>query len=310
MSGLNSQTKVQALGLCRWSYPSDSKGFKRGSDTLEDLRARLYTPERLEHRLFLLRHLVLPAIARQTDADFKLIFLMGDQLPAPWRGRILRQLAKIPQIVAVFAKEGQSQYELARAVMSKYRDPAADVIAQFRLDDDDAVATDFVEKSRSVFDDIAPLYNSAGLFGLDFCRGMVMRSSREGCEFTPITMRFWAPGTVIFTAPDNPRSVIDFHHLRLWHEMPTLMWRDGPMFIRGAHHDNDSDIANLGRRARSFQLDAPMDQVLRERFALRPSRLRAAWAANIETYLPDGTGEPLRIADEEREMSSINGDGG
>ncbi len=310
MPNMNTRTKVQVLGLCRWSYPSDSKGFRRGSTTLEDVRARLYSPARLEHRLFLLRHLVLPAIARQTDPDFKLIFLIGDALPSPWRGRILRQLAKIPQIVAVFAKEGQSQYDLARTVMSKYRDPSADVIAQFRLDDDDAVGTDFVEKTRSVFNDIEPLYKGAGLFGLDFCRGLVMRSSREGCDFTPISMRFWAPGTVIFTAPENPRSVIDFHHLRLWHEMPTLMWRDGPMFIRGAHHDNDSDIANLGRRAQGFKLDAPLDQVLRERFALRPGRLRAAWQANIETYMPDGTHEPSRITNDEPEMSAIKGDSG
>ena len=46
--------KVQALGITRWSYPGRGSGFRKLDDDLAVLRAKLYAPNRLEHRLFLL----------------------------------------------------------------------------------------------------------------------------------------------------------------------------------------------------------------------------------------------------------------
>ena len=78
---------LQLLGLCRWSYPAGPDAFKgQFGATLDEIRAAVYAPERLDTRLFLLEHVVLPSLKAQTDPDFRIVMLLGENLPEPWRG--------------------------------------------------------------------------------------------------------------------------------------------------------------------------------------------------------------------------------
>ncbi|RBI82576.1 hypothetical protein DRV85_18645 [Rhodosalinus halophilus] len=277
---------VQAIGICRWSYPSDSRGFRRTDANQEDTRRRLYAPERLEHRLFLLKHVMLPALRHQTDPDFTLIFLMGDQLPEPWRGRLLELIGTVPQIRPVFAEEGRDQFDVCRTAIDAVRRDDVAATAQFRLDDDDAVSVHFIAKARRLFALQRPLFAQHGLLGLDFCRGFVFRADARRCGFSPVSMRFWAPGMVLFIGPQHESCVLDFHHLQIWHHMPALTWMNRPMFVRGAHHDNDSGISNLGRRSRTFRF--PQHRIephMRKHFGIDVPRLRAAWQARKTEFL-------------------------
>ena len=274
---------IEVLGLIRWSYPSGGRAFRSAQGDLEAKRAKLYASERLEHRLFLLEHVVLPCVRGQTDKDFKIAMLMGDQLPDPYRKRVLDLIADVPQIKPVFAEEGQEHDQLCRDTMNAMRSPNVAASAQFRLDDDDAIGLNFVKTTRDVFADIQPMYEKHGLFGLDFCRGFIMKSTEEDCNFHPISIRFWAPGMVIFIAPENDRCMLDFHHLRLWASMPVLMWMDKPMFVRGIHHDNDSDISNHGRRSRSFRFNPKRTQrFMRNHFGINAQEIGKLWAKRLE----------------------------
>ncbi len=274
---------IEVLGIIRWSYPSNPKAFRSSSGDLEAIRTKLYAKDRMEHRLFLLEHVVMPCLRGQTDKDFKIAMLMGDQLPEPYRGRVLALISDVPQIKPIFAEEGQEHDTLCRDTMNSMRGPNVAASAQFRLDDDDAIGLDFVKTTREVFTDIQPIYEKHGLFGLDYCRGFVMKSTETECSFQPISIRFWAPGMVIFIAPENDRCVLDFHHLRLWSSMPVLMWIDKPMFVRGIHHDNDSDISNHGRRSRMFPFNPKRTQrFMRRHFGMNAYEISELWAKRSE----------------------------
>ena len=280
--------EVQVIGVCRWSYPSDSAGFRLAPADLSKARERLYAPSRLEHRLFLLEHVVLPALSQQTDDDFTFILLIGEELPTPYRRRIERLVLPIRQIKCVAVEEGLSQMDVVRELVAEAKDPSRPVSAQFRLDDDDAISVDFVAQLRERYADIRSLYVRHDLFALDFTRGFIMRmSSAEGVSFQPVIARWWAPGTAIFMDQKRSDCFLDFHHLKLWHSMPTLMLGEKPMFIRGVHDSNDSSIVNLGRRTTTFPFRTrDAQRIMLSRFNLKVKTLRAAWDEGFEAQVP------------------------
>ena len=292
---------VQSLGITRWSYPGTPDGYRKSGDDLNELRAKLYAPERLEHRLFLLEHLILPSLRQQSDPDFKQLFVMGDQLPDPWRSRLLALLATLPQAVPVFAPEGQNMRQMFTEMIPAHQDPQADVLAQYRIDDDDAVAVDFIAETRRIFGHLYPFYAADGIAGLDFTRGFIMESSQEGVEFRPVSARHWAPGLVVFQARDTAQSLFEYPHLRIWHSMPTLTHRETPMYIRGAHHDNDSHLDTFARRTKSFRFNPPNKRrYLQRRFAIDSSAMNDTWLRNYSNY----TGKPV---DEDLAQQSLAG---
>lgn len=270
---------IQVLGIIRWSYPSGTKAFKSSSKDLEQTRAKLYAPERMEHRLFLLEHVVLPCVRAQSDPEFKIAMLMGDHLPQIYKDRVDSLISDVPQIVPVVAEEGQPHDDICRDTINSLREPGHVATAQFRLDDDDAVGIDFVKTTREVFQEVQPMFEKHGLFGLDYCRGFVMKTEGAECSFEPITIRFWAPGMIVFIAPENDNCVLDFHHLKLWVQMPVLMWMDKPMFLRGIHHDNDSNISNYGRRGQWFPINMKrINRLLRLNVSIDAKMIQTKWA--------------------------------
>lgn len=278
--------RIQALGLTRWSYPFQSKHFRRAETDLKALRAQLYAPARLDHRLFLLEHVLLPGLRIQHDQNFTHVFLIDEQLPQPWRDRLLALLETVPQIVPVFHAEGGLEKDVCRQVMAAHVDPDCDVTAQYRLDDDDGVARDFIARTRETFSTIAPIFAEEGRMGLDFNRGFILQSSDQDITMRPVSMRFWAPGMVVFLRPDSNRMLMDFHHLKLWHYMPTLTWGQRPMFIRGAHHDNDSDLASFGRRARGFNFNpGKPERFYRNHFGVDLPEMQRIWQAEKDYFL-------------------------
>lgn len=278
-------TKIQTIGITRWSYPGTPDGFRSASHDLDAVRAALYAPERLEHRLLLLEHLILPCLRNQTDPDFQHIFVMGDQMPEPWRTRLTDLLATVPQIIPAFEPEGKNLILVCADLIDQHQDPACDVVAQYRLDDDDALAVNFVERLRSAFPDLEPFYRPEQRVCFDFSRGFVMDARTQNLNFIPVSARQWAPGMVIFQNAQTTRSIFHFPHLRVWHFMPTLTVREDPMFIRGIHHDNDSDIGNFGRRTRSYKFNpSSKPRFFMRKFAIDIVQIEALWRDSCESF--------------------------
>ena len=83
---------MQIIGLCRFSYPAIG-GFQVGHETIEERMDYLWAHDRIEERFRLLETMALPCLRAQTDEDFDLLILIGDQFPKQHRDR-LREAAK------------------------------------------------------------------------------------------------------------------------------------------------------------------------------------------------------------------------
>jgi hypothetical protein len=283
---MSAAQNLQFLGITRWSYPGQSKEFRRDSADLADLRAQLYAPHRLDHRLFLLEHHLLPALKAQSDQDFGQLFVLGDQLPDPWRQRFLDLVAPLPQAIVTFEPEGQDMREMLADLIPQHMQAGADVVAQFRIDDDDAVSIDFIAESRAMFARLQPFFEQEGRMALDYTRGFILSSSAIGIDLRPVSTRFWAPGLVVFQERAEANSVFEFPHLRVWHEMPTLTWKERPMFIRGSHHDNDSGLGDFAPRTKSFGFrPANLRRYMQRRFGIDIRELRSKWTDQQAHFL-------------------------
>jgi Putative rhamnosyl transferase len=269
--------KVQVLGLCRFSYPAELEGFQTRHATMADRRAALYDPARMETRLFWFEHIALPGLRAQTRDDFTLLLLMGDDLPQPWRNRLLAMIKDVPQIRPVYRATGPHRL-IYRETLQAARDPGADMVAEFRLDDDDAVAVNYVQTIRRAVPQIRPLFRQKGRVALDQGKGVVVTADGAEVTLAPVISHCWAAALTVFLKPGDEACVMDFPHQKVWQRMPLVSYSDQLMFLRGAHATNDSAVGFAGTG--SFKLE-PKDalDLLARRFGVDIAGFRAGWAA-------------------------------
>ncbi|MDJ0827937.1 MAG: glycosyltransferase [Rhodobacter sp.] len=270
--------RVQVLGLLRFSYPSVYN--RRGEDDFEAYRATLYDPARLDRRLLWFEYVVLPSLAKQTDPDFLCPLLVGDQLPEPYRGRLSKMCAAVPQVKLCLEPEGQRHRLAVKALMEAHSDETADAVAEFQLDDDDGVADSFVEMTRAYFDLAEPLLDLHKRVTLDFCSGIMLRADAGGIALKPVQERLWTPALVTYRRPGLRTILRMVSHLELWQHMPCISIDKPPMFVRGAHEDN---VSNLSKRwGKHGTDDSDPDEiaaVLRDRFGIDLVAMEKARAA-------------------------------
>ena len=272
------QAKLQVLGLCRWSYPSQTGAFNNTGESLEALQSELYAAGRMAVRLFFLEHLVLPSLRAQSDPDFTLVLMMGETLPEPWRSRVLELVQEVPQVKPVFLPEGQNHMAACTALMRAHRDENADVVVEFRLDDDDAVASDFVAQLRGLYRQLRPIYKANKRVAVDFCRGFLFRCEDDGgVNYLPVEARLWTPALALYLPPDHPRSLLNYPHMRTWRSMPVLSLNKKPMFVRGAHGGNDSAIKERKVDSFRYKLET-LPSVMASDFGVDLEAFEAAWS--------------------------------
>lgn len=248
----------------------------------------MYAPERLDLRVFYLEHVVLPGLRAQTDPDFRVIMLMGAGLPEPWRGRVLALIADVPQVEARFAPEGQPHQAICHEVFQTARRAGKrPVTAEFRIDDDDAVAVDFVARAREAFAQLEGLYEDAGKLVVDFSRGFVLYTWPEGVSVKAVSARYWGCGLMMFFPTKGKESIPNFHHARMWKRLPVLSLPRRPMFVRGAHGQNDSGINKAAHNAVDMPF-APekIPAAFADRFAIDLAALEAGWRDALADHLP------------------------
>ncbi len=272
------RAKIQVTGLCRYSYPSQVGAFSNTGQSLQELRAELYDDKRLAIRQFFFENIVVPSVRAQTEKDFTLLLMMGDHFPEPWRGRLLATIADVPQIKPLFLPEGQGHMDACREVMLAERDMSADVVSEFRLDDDDAMAATFVESLRKLYKQLRPIYKLNNRACVDFTRGFLFRCHDDGTvSYQPCEARLWALAMALYQSPDSHRSVLNYPHMRTWRAMPVLSLNHKPMYIRGAHENNDSGIRE--RKTDSFRFKLENLPALAERdFGIDLETFEANWA--------------------------------
>ncbi|MDO5648817.1 glycosyltransferase [Paracoccus sp. (in: a-proteobacteria)] len=256
--------KVQMLGLCRFSYLG-LRGYQVDHQTLNERRAYLYDPARLARRWQWFTQMALPAWRAQTDPDFTLVLMTGPDLPEPYLSGLRDLCDATPQLRLSVVPPMDRHLPACRAAIEPHLDPSADVIGHFRHDDDDAVTTDYVARSRQAFRRVRGLWKVQGKLSLDFSRGVMLRVQDGQAEFTPRICHNMGVALTIFLRPDADESALHYDHSKLGRWMPGVSIPEPLMFIRSIHGDSDSGDMGPGHR---FDLsDDALTRQLR-RFAL------------------------------------------
>lgn len=261
--------KNQIIGLVRFSYPAKN-GFNQKYETEQALCAALYAPERMAARFDLMEKLCAPSLRNQTDQDFKVVILVGDSMPPAYVNRLEGIAADVPGAM-IITQQSNWMFRATQQAFQRVTDADAQYVTTFRLDDDDAMAVDFVAKARDRADRMiadqqveqqpAILAHTNGLYW-DAAHGM--DGFTHVLERTPLGL-----ACAMVTKRGMPENVFRRDHRKFGCFFPTMLDPSEVMFIRSVHGYNDS-----GDKSERERLDISQEslrRVIENRFGLKPA---------------------------------------
>ncbi|WP_432817419.1 putative rhamnosyl transferase [Sulfitobacter sp. JB4-11] len=267
---------MQAIGLCRFSYPALG-GFQVEHDTIEDRIAYLYEDARLEERFRLLETVALPCLRAQTDKDFILIIVIGDQFPAHYKKRLEALIDDLPQAL-IHEEPPRKQREVMKEILNDARKDSSEPCLQFRYDDDDAVAVDFIAKLRQAAADCAPLLRRHRSVAFDWNRGFVAEFGADGIAVADLFRQFYVASLGMFIKGNSPLTIMNFAHEKIPRFMPAISFSDDAMFVRSHNGFNDSRQKQV-RQIPVTPISAELEETFRQRFAIDVDHVRRVFSA-------------------------------
>lgn len=263
---------MQVIGLCRFSYPSEG-GFQVEHGSIDERRAYLYAPERIDQRFRLFEAVMLPGLRGQTDPDFSLVILVDEALPAPLLDRLHALVQDLPQAVIVARPPGPHRAVCKQVLNSARTDPETPCI-QFRMDDDDTVAHDFVARVRRDARSLNALCATNRLVAIDYNRGVLLRVAGGAVlQSEPCVLPYYPMAMAVVVQGGVKQSIMNFAHGKVAQFMPTVTFTDTVMYVRGLNDFNDSR-----QRRGTKALDPPVADaaglaLLKERFGITPDQV-------------------------------------
>lgn len=267
--------KNQIIGVCRFSYAGDG-GFTASKLSQTRLEEMLYDADRMERRFIFFENICLPSLAAQTDPDFTLVALIADTMPYRWRRR-LKDLMETYPFLQVCTLEPAGPLNSTRRAFKRGWDRQSDFITGFRIDDDDAVAFDYIERTRHIADTLLAIgwADARNPAVVAFHRGIYWDMNdiddpfHEFREIEPLGL-----ASAMITPVDSKSNIFRWNHrllaaqVRCWLD-PTPM-----MFVRTLHTHNDSGRSIPPRAESMSELRAR--RIFRTRFGLDARSLFAA----------------------------------
>ena len=263
---------MQVIGFCRFSYPSEG-GFQVEHGSIDERRAYLYAPKRIEQRFRLFEAVMLPGLRGQTDADFSLLILVDDALPAPLLERLYALVRDFPQAVIVARPPGPHR-AVCKEVLNSARTNPDEPCIQFRMDDDDTVAHDFVSRVRQDARTLNALCATNRLVAIDYNRGVLLRVA-EGAKLRTeqCVLAYYPMAMAVVVQGGVKQSIMNFAHGKVAQFMPTVTFTDTVMYVRGLNDFNDSRQRRGIRALDPPVADAPGLALLKNRFGITPDQV-------------------------------------
>ncbi|SDE97476.1 putative rhamnosyl transferase [Sulfitobacter delicatus] len=267
---------MQAIGLCRFSYPALG-GFQVGHETTEERIAYLYDEARLEERFRLLETVALPCLEAQTDPDFGIVFVIGDQFPQQHEKRLESLLADLPQAV-IHREPPRRHREVMKEVLNDARIHPNEPCLQFRYDDDDAVSVDFIARLRRAVENSAGLLKGERSVAFDWPKGYVAEFDASGIRAAEVFRPLNVAALAMYVKGGSPLTIMNFAHEKLPRFMPTVSLPDAAMFVRSHNGSNDSR-QGVAQQVKVAPLDAEGAALFRDRFAIDEDHVRQVFSA-------------------------------
>lgn len=262
----------QIVGVCRFSYLGTG-GFEASKLEEEALADLLYDQARMNRRFAFFEKLCLPSLAAQTDPDFRLVVLIGTSMPMRYRKR-LKALADQYPFLRICALDPHGPLSATKRAYRRGLGDGADYLTGFRIDDDDAVAVDYIEKTRAVADQLIGLgwADDDHPAVIAFHRGIYWdlndreQPFHDFREIGPLGL-----ASAMVTRPDAHSNMFRWNHRRV--AAHARMWSDPTdlMFLRTLHQHNDSgrSIPPGAEAMPKWQAR----QMLEQRFGLDPDEV-------------------------------------
>lgn len=247
--------RIQVVVVIRFSYVADG-GFRLSRDGLKAVRATLYAPDRLERRFRLFEALTLRSLLGQTDPDFTLAVLIGDDFPADDRARLAQLIAPMRD-ARIVELPPHNNYKSTKRAIEACRRPEATHILSVRLDDDDALGRDVIKAQKR----IGPVIASAGPADapavICFNNGLFLELSEQGNRIYGVIEKLPLGIGMGMIAPADARpTIFSTDHRQVHTRWNTYTEALTPRFIRSVHRDNDSSALVSGK-----QIDYTTDQI-------------------------------------------------
>jgi len=266
---------MQAIGLCRFSYPAFG-GFQIKHKTIDERIQFLYAEDRLEERFRLFEHVALPCMKAQTNENWEMIVVIGDSLPKHHADRLQDVVANSPQIT-VQIHEPRPQREIMKEILNKARKDPSEPCLQFRYDDDDAVAVDFIARLYEAVDDCAPLNARHPVVGYDWTLGYAAQFSENGIVALALEYKQYVAALGVHIRGGSQFTIMNFAHTKLDQFMPVVSYADAPMWIESLNRFNDSG-ASQQRHISLAPLTENETKQFKTRFAIDPEQIKQTFA--------------------------------
>ncbi len=266
---------MQVIGLCRFSYPAIG-GFQVEHETTEARRRYLYAPNRLNERFRLFETVTLPGLRAQTDDRFDFVIVIGDCLPSEAKDRLYDLTAELKQ-VRIVAHATDEHRKVMKSVLNGTRRNPDSPCLQFRLDDDDAVAIDFVERLRRAAQDCSGLTRANPLVAIDFNNGYLAEVKSGQMHAMPVYRSLVTAGLGLFVSGGNDLTIMNFAHQRMGRFMPVISSPDTPMWVRTLNGFNDSPKARKGKLSLE-PLNGEHRSTFKDRFAIDPGAIKRVYS--------------------------------
>ncbi len=153
----NQQARVMAtnpsaiVGMIRFSIVLRESNFfpPLSGQGYQKRKALIFDRARLQRRFQLFEDICLPSLAAQTDQNFNMMLITSRDLPDWAHDRLMGLVQDLPNFyVRAYRPLANIQRIFKRSVFEML-DPTAPITASFRLDDDDALASDYIARLRT-----------------------------------------------------------------------------------------------------------------------------------------------------------------
>jgi len=262
--------RAQVVIVIRFSYVAEA-GFKLSAQGLDSVRATLYAPDRLERRFRLFEALTVPSLIAQSDQEFSVVVLIGDDFPQVARARLEALLAPLYD-ARIVALPPQNNYKSTRAAIEACLRPETSHVISVRLDDDDAVGRSVVAAQKALGPTLAGLGPERAPAVICFNNGIFLEVAAEGNQLYGVVEKLPLGIGMAMIAPVGARpTIFSTDHRRVHTRWNCYTEALTPSFIRTVHRDNDS--AALLSGVRNDYSAAELDALLAAHFPFTRAEL-------------------------------------
>lgn len=252
----------------------DSTSWNISKNSNQEYREMLFNKQRLEQHFELFKNITFPSIVNQTrnlnDIDFKLMLVTSEDLP-DWNRVLLEEVlseytwAKICYLPSKGVDVTQPIYD----DLDKYKGKV--LFATIRLDDDDALAVDFIEKLEGFF--IESNSGCAISFGLGLY-GFYSFKKHQYYKFIQYYYPKIAAGLCYVNTYEKGkfghkiRTIFQAgNHSKIDSNIPVIVYCKDIMFIRTMYDSSDSHSSN--REKKLLSLPSLDPTIVENRFVIK-----------------------------------------